>query len=245
MITIMPPKAAEVLAQRIVGDVLEADLAAGAMLPPERELLGEYGVARGTLKEALRHLELQGAVTMVRGRDGGPRVEAPNARALASTFALLLAMDRTPFRAVLEVRQALEPMLASRAAAQRDDEYLAELAASCEAMAEHADDERRVVIENRVFHDLVAMRAGNHVFGHLVGALNWIIDGTALGVTFPAKEVRATARAHRAIYEAIADRDEAGAARAMSDHLEEFTSFVERRYPEVLDQLVRWQDTAA
>lgn len=239
------PKTAELLAQRIVADVVAADLQPGDKLAPERRLLEQYGVARGTLKEALRHLEMQGAVTMVRGRDGGARVEAPDARALASTFALLLAMDRTPFRAVLDVREALEPMLASRAAEQPGDDLLAEIAGSCDAMDEHAADERRVIIENRRFHDLVALRAGSTVFGHLVGALNWIIDGVPLGVSFSPRKVRAAVRAHRAILDAIAAGDAPGAAEAMSDHLADFTRFLERRYPEVLDQPVRWQDITA
>lgn len=204
-------------------------------------MLGEYQVGRGTLREALRFLEMQGVLTIKPGPGGGPVVDAVDSRVLASNLALMLALDQTPFRAILDVRHTLEPTLASRSAEREDDLLLDEMLASVQSMASHAGDQRRIVLENRSFHELIATRAGNPVFVHLVSALNWIIDGTALGVHFPETQVRATAEAHRRIYEAIAAREPAGAATAMRTHLAEFTHFLENQYPETLDVPLRWE----
>lgn len=60
-------KAAERTAQRIVQDIAERDLAAGDRLAPEATMLKTYKVSRGTLREALRLLEVQGLVVMKSG----------------------------------------------------------------------------------------------------------------------------------------------------------------------------------
>lgn len=204
----------------------------------------EYGVGRGTLREGLRYLEMQGVLRIKSGPSGGPVVNGVDSRPLARNLALLLALDRTPFRSILEVRQMVEPPLAAKGALNDDPENLAQLEESLrsfEAAAE-AKDAKQAVLENRVFHDLVAERAGNAVFAHFVIALNWIIDGTALGVRFPEASLKATASAHRRIYDAIAAGDEQEAHDAMATHLDEFNRYVERRFSDILDVPIRWED---
>src|ERR1700761_327644 len=85
-----PQKTAILLAQRIVGEITDQNLAPGTLLLPEREMLQRYGVARGTLREALRFLEIQGVLTIKPGPSGGPTVNTPDPRSLASAIALLL-----------------------------------------------------------------------------------------------------------------------------------------------------------
>ncbi|HWB70332.1 MAG TPA: GntR family transcriptional regulator, partial [Solirubrobacterales bacterium] len=55
----------------------------GEMLPPEHVLLEELQVGRGTLREALRLLELQGIISMKAGPRGGPVVSRPDHGPLA------------------------------------------------------------------------------------------------------------------------------------------------------------------
>src|SRR4051794_18860504 len=64
-------KYADVLAQRLINEIIEGDLRPGAMLPPEKEMLGRFGVGRASLREALRHLELQGVLSIRPGPGGG------------------------------------------------------------------------------------------------------------------------------------------------------------------------------
>src|SRR5262249_32700102 len=78
-----PKKTAMFLAQRIVAEIADRDLAAGSPLPAERDMLEDYGVARGTLREALRFLEIQGVITIKTGPGGGPLVGEPGSRHVA------------------------------------------------------------------------------------------------------------------------------------------------------------------
>ena len=69
------------VAQAIVHDI-EADARqVGDRLPPEHDMLARYEVARATLREALRFLELQGVLHLQPGRGGGPVVAQLDQRA--------------------------------------------------------------------------------------------------------------------------------------------------------------------
>jgi DNA-binding FadR family transcriptional regulator len=240
-----PQKTAALLAQRIVGEITELGLEPGTPLPPEREMLEDYGVARGTLREALRFLEIQGVITIKTGPGGGPVVNRPASRHLASTMAMMLQLERTSFRSVLEARVVLEPALARRAAERITDEEVAALHDSLERMRQNLDDIDFFIDENENFHTLIAEAAGNPVFGLIIASLNWIIDGTALGVEYPPESRQAVASEHGRIYAAIAARDPERASAAMAVHMGDYVAYLGRRYPEVIDQPLRWEQVDA
>lgn len=235
-----PKKTATLLAQRIVGEIADSGLAPGTPLLPEKEMLERYDVARGTLREALRFLEIQGAITMKTGPGGGPIVAEPESRHLASNIAMMLQLTAAPFSAVLEARTTLEPTLAARAAQNISDEMLAELQASVERMDEHLDDEAYFLHENEIFHTIIAEASGNQVFALMLTALNWIIDGTRLGVKYEMAQRRSVAKEHHRIYESIAARDPEAAAKAMGRHIGDFSRFLEKKYPTIVDAPIRW-----
>ena len=147
-----PKKTAMLLAQRIVGEIVDRGLEPGASLLSEREMLEEYEVARGTHREALRFLEIQGVITIRTGPGGGPVVNAPASRHLASIIAMMLQLDAAPFRAVLEARATLEPWMARRAAERRSDEQLESLHESVRRIEAHTGDDDGFLDENAVFH---------------------------------------------------------------------------------------------
>ena len=64
------PKTHEVVAQRLRREIVTGRLAVGQRLPPEEELTATFGIARTTLREALRVLESQGLIEATRRRIG-------------------------------------------------------------------------------------------------------------------------------------------------------------------------------
>lgn len=239
-----PQKTAVLLAQRIVNEIVDGGYEPGHMLPPERVMLAEYQVGRGTLREAMRFLEIQGVVAIKPGPGGGPLVTVPDSRHLASTVALLLQLFNTPFRAIVEARQVLEPAMAAKAAQRIDEERLAALAETVERMAVVVDDAKGFLTENERFHELIAWGSENDLFGLLVTALHWITDGTALGVEYPPTRRKAVLRAHRAIYEAVAARDARAAYDAMHAHMAEFAKYLEANHPALMDRTIPWGQVA-
>lgn len=235
------PKQAMTLARQIMRDAARDGTRPGEMLPPERVMAERYQTGRGTLREALRLLEFQGAVFLKPGLGGGPVLQVPDASHLAGTLVVLLQLKQAPFRSVVEVRAALEPMISRLAAERLSDEALEELAATNERMHAGLDNTDLFVAANRRFHDVIAWSSGNTLFGYIVDSLINILDGTVIGIDYPEARRQAIARAHEEIFAALAARDAAAAHERMRAHIDAYVAYIERKYPELLGQPLRWE----
>jgi len=235
-----PPKAAMLVAQRIVRDVVRGGLRPGDLLPPERTMLEKYETGRGTLREALRLLEFQGVIALKPGPRGGPVLLDPDASHLANTVVLLMQLKEAPFRTIVEVRSALEPMISSLAAARISDESLSELGGTIEQMRKNLGYQHLFLDANKRFHDIIAWSSGNTLFGYIVDSLLGIMDGTIIGIDYPSPRRAAILKAHESIYEAISARDEKEAEARMRKHIDEYERYAQRKFPEVLDQVIQW-----
>jgi DNA-binding FadR family transcriptional regulator len=228
------------VAQRIVRDVVRGGLRPGDLLPPERTMLEKYETGRGTLREALRLLEFQGVIALKPGPRGGPVLLDPDASHLANTVVLLMQLKEAPFRTIVEVRSALEPMISSLAAERISDESLAELGGTIEQMRKNLGDQHLFLDANKRFHDIIAWSSGNALFGYIVDSLLGIMDGTIIGIDYPSPRRAAILKAHESIYEAISARDEKEAEARMRKHIDEYERYAQRKFPEVLDQVIQW-----
>lgn len=235
-----PQKTAMLVAQRIVADINRRGNTVGDRLPPERVMLEDYDVGRGTLRESLRFLELQGVISLKPGPGGGPVVQQPDASSLATSLTLLLQFANAPFRTIAEARIGLEPMMAQLAAERMSDVLLQDLRFSVDNMHEHLDNQSVFLEENKRFHDVIAHGSGNALFGNLVDALLGILDGSAIGIDYPEIRRAAVHKAHLKIYEAIASHDPAASAEAMNDHIQQYVKYAEKKFPEVLDAPIVW-----
>lgn len=236
-----PQKQAMLTAQRIVRDIAERTQQAGERLPAEKEMLELYDVGRGTLREALRILELQGVLRIRPGPGGGPVIASPDSRHLASTLALLMQFAETPFRAVIEARLHIEPITAALCAERASPELVADIRKSVDDMAANVKEPSIFLDENRKFHDLVAWGSGNPLFGYFINSLHWITDGTVLGVDYPKKFREIVLDAHEAICKGIEAADPEAARAAMYDHMANTLTYFERLYRPQLDQPLSWE----
>jgi len=233
-----PAKTAVVVAHALAERV--AILEPGAMLPPERELIAELQVGRGTLREALRLLELQGVVSVKTGARGGPVVCRPDHRPLADTLSVFLQASEAPYSQLVHARRVIEAELARLAAQYATEEDIGALRDSIAAMAERLEDEDFFLEENLRFHQICARAARNEVLQVFHSCLKTISDGHVVGVGYSPKHRHAVVEAHGRIADAIeAGRSDESYA-AMSEHLEEFESYLKRRHPNVLSRRIRW-----
>lgn len=235
-----PEKAALIVAREIVRDIDRRGLTVGDRLPAERAMLEGYGVGRGTLREALRFLELQNVLSLKPGPGGGPTIEKPDSSALANAMLLLLQFESAPFSTVAETRGGLEPLLARLAASRMTDAGLADLEGSVDRMAAHLNDLETFLETNKEFHNSVAWATQNSLFGFLVDAMLDIFDGTAVGVDYNERRRQAVLKAHRRILDALKLRDGDASEAAMTDHIDEYSKYMARRYPEALARPITW-----
>jgi GntR family transcriptional repressor for pyruvate dehydrogenase complex len=201
----------------------------------------DLGVGRGTLREALRVLELQGVIVIRPGRGGGPVVSAPDSRHLASTLALLMQFSDTPFRSVLETRQYIEPIAAARCAEKGDPRILLGIRQSVDRMLIEYADEDVFLYENHRFHELIAEGADNPLLTYFIDSLDWIIDGVRLGVLYSRPSRKHVAKVHDDICRAIETRDADGARDAMAEHMVETHAFFQRKFPKIMDETLTWE----
>jgi GntR family transcriptional regulator, transcriptional repressor for pyruvate dehydrogenase complex len=235
-----PPKAAILVAQRIVRDIVRGGLHPGDVLPPERAMLETYETGRGTLREALRLLEFQGVIALKPGPGGGPILMNPAPSHLASTLQLLMQLNQAPYRVIVEARAALEPMISRLAAERIGDDALAELAGTIDRMRASLDDRDAFADANKRFHDAIAWSCGNVLFAYIVDSLLGILDGTVIGIDYPGDRRAAILDAHAGIYAAIARRDAAAAAERMRDHIEAYARYAQQKFPEIMDRTITW-----
>ncbi|MEV0945155.1 FCD domain-containing protein [Rhodococcus sp. NPDC049939] len=240
MIAGRAPKAAMVVAQHIIRDTTRGGLKAGDLLPSEKVMLEKYQIGRGTLREALRLLEFQGVIALKPGPKGGPILLDPDGSHLAGTIILLMQLKQAPFSAIAEARTALEPMISRLAAERIDDETLKALDATIVQMRDSLSDQHVFLEANKTFHDLIAWSSGNPLFGYIVDSLLGIMDGTVIGIDYPPHRREAIIVAHTEIYDALARRDPTESEARMREHIDAYTRYAQRKYPELLGQVIQW-----
>ena len=156
------PKSSDVLAERLKQEILGDGYNLGAALPTERELVSTTGLSRGSVREALRILEAQGLVHTRAGRYGGTTVSQPTADQLAEHINLFAKGRSVTLSALVEVRLALEPMVAALAAERRTENDLSNLRAIAERIDWAADNDLSAFLEENVnWHDAIAAASHN------------------------------------------------------------------------------------
>ena len=216
------PKAADVLAAALREKIFKGDLREGADLPPERELGGQVGVSRATVREALRILEGEGLLETRVGRNGGSMVSRPGSEPIERSVGIFIRGQRIRFEAVLETRAAIEPASARFAAAHRTDADLEELE-RCHATLEQASRDNDVegyVTANLDWHVQVVRASHNELLIAFISAVSQAVYLETDVKGFNSAVVRnAVIRAHRTVMDAIRDRDGDAAARRMERHV--------------------------
>ncbi|HEY3713301.1 MAG TPA: FCD domain-containing protein [Jatrophihabitantaceae bacterium] len=221
------PKASDVLVHELRERILSGEFAEGTALPPERELVVQTRMSRTTVREALRILEVQGLVRIRAGRAGGAFVQRPGNESVASSLSLLIRGRQIRLAAVLETREAIEPVCAQLAAQHRTDDDVAALKAANGPIADPDSSLVDFLQANVDWHVAVATATHNELIAAFMTALSRAIYTSTENEGFVDAEVRrVTARAHNSITQAIEKGDAAAAARRMSRHVHTYAAAV-------------------
>jgi len=169
------PKTAEVVAQAIRNQIVRGDIAEGAALPSEAELMVHFGVSRPSLREAFRILESEKLITVRRGSRGGARATRPDVSVAARYLALLMQFDGVLLSDVFEARAMIEP-LALRLLARRENRQEAtfELLAIMDEIVPGIDPRLRVDVWSRFYAHLFHS-CGNKTLELLYGTLTGVV----------------------------------------------------------------------
>ena len=212
-----------------LGDrIRDGRLATGDKLPTESALMGEFGVSRTVVREALSRLQAAGLVETRHG---------------IGTFAVGLG-DTSAFRidphqlatlrdviAVLELRIGLETEAAAIASQRRTAQNLVALREALDMFSRAVEEGRDAVTADFQFHLEIARATQNPHFAGLMGTLGSMsiprarLPSASEGGAVPAQtqELRLYLQRvnaeHESIFDAIANADPDGARAAMRTHL--------------------------
>jgi DNA-binding FadR family transcriptional regulator len=230
-------RAAIRIARKLVNEIRRRRLRPGTKLDAEHRMVEDLGVARATVREALRFLELQGALRIKAGPGGGPVVSVPGADHLASVLSLHLQFAEASFRSVVDARSSIYPVLAAEAAENATREDVSMLQQSIARMHAGVQDAELFTHEARRFMSLVATASRNRVLALLVDALHRMSEGIG---EWEERQRRSALRSYEKVVGAI-DRGAPDEARSiMAESLAAAVRHWERTAPDQLKLPVAW-----
>lgn len=231
-------KVAEALAQEIVHEIVSRKLPPGTLLSSEAQMLEDYGVGRGSLREALRILEIHGLITMKPGRNGGPMVIQVGTRDYGRMSSLFFHLGGVTFRQLVEARLVLEPMMARLAAERRSQELVGHVA---DPATMPVEDDHAYYDATNNFHKTVAAMSGNPILNLFSASLEEIFRDQVSNLLSPRDQRQHVLDVHAAIADAIAAGNADEAERLMHEHMQEYADWVHQRSPGVVDDIIDWR----
>ena len=208
--------------------ILTGEVADGELLGREPELVERFGVSRPSLREALRILEAEGLITVVRGVRGGVVVNAPGSRVTARTAAMVLQARNVSVADVLEARHMLEPLAVRAIASMRNRKRIVgELRAMVDDIEAKVEDAEAFGIAFAEFDEQLVVLGGNQTLAIVDEMLSEIVSRTvaavrrAREVEMPLSYRRRGIRSLRRLLELLDDGDVAAAEDHWRRHLAE------------------------
>ncbi|MEQ8718571.1 MAG: FCD domain-containing protein [Acidimicrobiales bacterium] len=215
---------ADEIRHAIAEGIRNGRLRAGEVLPPERELAEQFGVARTSVREAIVGLSALGVIERT-----GNRV-----RVVEHLPSVDVDVDhrKTAVRDMFETRRAIEVAVAEFACCRADDAQRSELAEMAGGFRSGLDiaEFRRL---DRAFHAAIADACGNRVLAEVYSK---VLDALFHSGEFEslltddvnaeavAEIIDESARAHEAIATAMAEGSVTGVAAAVTAHLDQVES---------------------
>jgi GntR family transcriptional repressor for pyruvate dehydrogenase complex len=215
-------KAYEQVYDQLRALIMRGELARGQRLPGEAALAREFGVSRGTVREALRLLAAHNLIRTAKGAAGGSFVTLPTvdhvSEAFQANIRLLNESHEVTAEEMLETRELLECFAARLAAGRRSQDDLDRLTACVIEDPLELGTERQHV-GNGTFHRALLEASGNTL---LVIAAQPMFGILATNMRRSEIDDATLARVndgHRDILDAVRLGDARAAERHMREHL--------------------------
>lgn len=210
--------------EQLIAYIVNGTWKAGDRLPPERELCQQFGIARTSLREALKAMELVG---MLDSRVGDGTFVCPRSEFLSRPLLwAFTGADHNELREIMEARAVIEENLAGFAAKRSSDEDIERIGAAIDQMRDCIAAGASILDADMSFHLAVAAAARNEVLQNAVQLLRNITrQWLHYKVQLP-NVASSVLKRHEAIYRAIAAHKPNAARSAMRRHLDETLQLV-------------------
>lgn len=231
-------KRSDIVAANIKRMIADRNLDPGDRLPPEKDLIKLFSSSRGTIRESLKSLEVQGMIEVLPGRNGGARIcMIPHERAVQLLGNFLHFKNLTADQ-VYAVRKELEPLLAESTVGRISHEDFLDMEEQIRISQRHLNDEsvadrlkcRHAELE---YHEILARSCPNPLLTFICRfinsiLLNFISNKTVIGPDLRRDFSEANLKDHILILDALRREDKIAVHKIMKAHMEKAADYVSK-----------------
>lgn len=213
-------RVSDTVIDQIVSLIDAGTLQIGDTLPSERDLVKQLGIARASVREALRVLEFQGIIEVRQGK-GAVIVGDINSLDSGETVRQWFQEHAKAVLDMLEVREALELKAVQLAAKLITPQQVNDLRRILEQSnnLKLDNDLNQLVQLDRRFHSMIVQASGNEILCDLVDMVMQSMISPRRSTLRISGRANRSHQEHHEILDALAEGDMKRAERAMSLHI--------------------------
>ena len=231
---VTPKRTFEDISEQIKNLIYSKALKPNDRLPSERELAERFNTGRMSVREALRILEESGFVSIKQGADGGIFVKELDSTGMTKSLSGLMNVGNLTLQEIKEARVAIESIIIESGIKRFTKEQLGALDSNikdCERFYKNRRKEEYPEFSDEQlgkFHILIAETSKNRLYKYFVKSLLDLYVNQIIRYVPDSAEYSRHLKQHREIYEAIKIKDLKRAKKAIENHMQSSTEYVER-----------------
>jgi GntR family transcriptional repressor for pyruvate dehydrogenase complex len=214
------------IANRIRTLIVDGTFTPDHPLPSERALAQRMRVSRGSVRDAIRRLEVVGLLEARHGQ--GTFLRELSVDNLVTPMASVLTFNRTRQADLMDVRRMFEPAVAGMAATRATPSDLQEIERILGAQRRKVQSGKPTIDEDTAFHTAVARATHNPVIVGIMETLNdLLVESRARALQRRGRPLRSV-RGHAAVVQALRRQDANRAAAAMRTHIDQIAALLDQ-----------------
>ncbi len=227
----------KVVMSHIKNAILNGQLKYEDKIPTERELAAGFNVSRNMIREAIRALEMSGYLEVRQGPKGGAFVKEFTPDRLSEGFLDYYLAKKLTMEELNNVRLHIEPEVARLAAFNINSERagILEGIIDNEYMADAIDDRVESLTK---FHRVLAEMCGNFFYEIIINVLLSITKEIVVAGHRGGDTVVHGLDRHNKILKAVINGEPDNAAKAMYDHLKQFSNGIIKMEKKYRDRII-------
>ncbi|MBI9087115.1 MAG: FadR family transcriptional regulator [Desulfobacterales bacterium] len=220
--------ATEAIVESLKERIRDGEFGPGDQLPSEQSMLGEYGVSRLTLREALARLAALGIIAVQHGK-GAFVKSSISAEALDNVLIPMFPQHNVNrMNELVEARNLMESEMAAMVAAKRTPEQIDQLEKLLQFDEAALGSPEAFAERDYAFHLALAQMAGNQFLLAMYQALYSHIRIFLAQYALSIGDRKEALERHRPILEAIAIKDVETARTLAREHARICASYIEK-----------------
>jgi GntR family transcriptional repressor for pyruvate dehydrogenase complex len=204
------------IVQQVKTLISQGRLKPGDRLPPERELVKEFGVSRPSLREALNSLVGMGFLE-VKGKR--TFIKSVASESMQNPLSLLIKADTEKIFDLIEVRKAMETWGAFLAAQRATEEDIKQLENIIEEMRKSFEEGRSWEKQDADFHLGIAQATHNTIQTHMMSTIYDLLRESVARIFKDRAKVKKLLDQHYRIFNAIKSHSPDKARERTLEHL--------------------------